>query len=46
MIFQDPQSSLNGRMKIRDIIAEGIDIHKLANLRKSVKLRLKNSLIW
>ena len=24
MIFQDPQASLNGRMKIRDIIAEGL----------------------
>lgn len=30
MIFQDPQASLNGRMKVRDIIAEGIDINKLA----------------
>lgn len=34
MIFQDPQSSLNGRMKIRDIIAEGIDIHKLAKSKE------------
>lgn len=30
MIFQDPQASLNGRMKVRDIIAEGIDVNKLA----------------
>lgn len=30
MIFQDPQASLNGRMKVKDIIAEGIDIHHLA----------------
>lgn len=30
MIFQDPYASLNSRMKIRDIIAEGIDIHGLA----------------
>ena len=30
MIFQDPYASLDGRMKIRDIIAEGIDIHGLA----------------
>ncbi|EHJ57790.1 oligopeptide transport ATP-binding protein OppF [Streptococcus urinalis FB127-CNA-2] len=29
MIFQDPQASLNGRMKIRDIVAEGLDIHNL-----------------
>lgn len=31
MIFQDPQASLNGRMKIRDIVAEGLDIHKLVS---------------
>lgn len=30
MIFQDPQASLNPRMKVSDIIAEGIDIHNLA----------------
>ena len=30
MIFQDPYASLDGRMKVRDIIAEGIDIHDLA----------------
>ena len=30
MIFQDPYASLDGRMKVRDIIAEGIDIHSLA----------------
>ncbi|WAI92855.1 ATP-binding cassette domain-containing protein [Streptococcus dysgalactiae] len=29
MIFQDPQASLNGRMKIRDIVAEGLDINGL-----------------
>lgn len=29
MIFQDPQACLNGRMKIRDIVAEGLDIHGL-----------------
>lgn len=29
MIFQDPQASLNGRMKIRDIVSEGLEIHKL-----------------
>ncbi|MHA8110140.1 ABC transporter ATP-binding protein [Lactobacillaceae bacterium Melli_B4] len=30
MIFQDPYASLNPRMKVRDIIAEGIDINHLA----------------
>jgi len=31
MIFQDPQASLNPRMIVGDIIAEGIDIHHLAS---------------
>jgi oligopeptide transport system ATP-binding protein len=30
MVFQDPQASLNPRMVVSDIIAEGIDIHGLA----------------
>ncbi len=30
MIFQDPQASLNGRMRVKNIIAEGIDVHHLA----------------
>jgi len=29
MIFQDPQASLNPRMVVSDIVAEGIDIHGL-----------------
>lgn len=34
MIFQDPQASLDGRMKIRDIIAEGLDVHGLVKSKK------------
>lgn len=33
MIFQDPYASLNGRMKVRDIIAEGMDIHGIVKTR-------------
>lgn len=38
MIFQDPYASLNPRMKVSDVIAEGIDIHRLA---KSPKERME-----
>lgn len=31
MVFQDPFSSLNGRMRVRDIIAEPINFHGLAS---------------
>lgn len=41
MIFQDPQASLNGRMMIRDIIAEGIDIHKLAKSKEEREAKVK-----
>lgn len=41
MIFQDPQASLNGRMKIHDIIAEGIDIHKLAKSKEEREAKVK-----
>ena len=34
MIFQDPYASLNPRMTVADIIAEGIDIHGLVSSKK------------
>ncbi|BBK28645.1 ABC transporter ATP-binding protein [Staphylococcus arlettae] len=40
MIFQDPYASLNPRLKVMDIIAEGIDIHKLASSTKDRKKRV------
>ena len=40
MIFQDPYASLNPRMKVVDIIAEGIDIHGLAKSKKERKERV------
>ncbi len=33
-VFQDPFLSLNPRMRVADVIAEGIDIHNLANKDK------------
>lgn len=37
MIFQDPFSSLNGRMRVGDIVAEPIKFHKLAANNAEVK---------
>lgn len=34
MIFQDPYSSLDPRMTIRDIVSEGPDIHKLSRSKE------------
>ncbi|MGL6299848.1 ABC transporter ATP-binding protein [Streptococcus iniae] len=44
MIFQDPQASLNGRMKIRDIVAEGLDIHGLAKDKESREAKVQELL--
>ena len=35
MIFQDPYASLNPRMTVSDIIAEGIDIHGLQTQKRT-----------
>ncbi len=37
MIFQDPYASLNPRLKVMDIVAEGIDIHHLASDKRDRK---------
>lgn len=44
MIFQDPQASLNGRMKIRDIVAEGLDIHNLTQNKEEREKKVQELL--
>ena len=44
MIFQDPYASLNPRMKVMDIIAEGLDIHGLTKSAKERKDRVNELL--
>jgi len=40
IIFQDPYSSLNPRMTVRDIVGEAIRIHKLAATKKDEEARV------
>ena len=37
MVFQNPYSSLNGRMKVNDIIAEPIRFHRLADSESEIR---------
>lgn len=40
MIFQDPYASLNPRMTVTDIIAEGLDVHGLSKSKKERQARV------
>ena len=44
MVFQDPQASLNPRMVVGDIVAEGLDIHGLAEGPKERNDRVRELL--
>jgi len=44
MIFQDPSSSLNSRMTVLDIVAEGLDVHNLVKDKTERKERVEELL--
>jgi len=44
MIFQDPYSSLNGRLKVRDIIAEPIKLHNSSITNKDLDIYINDLL--
>lgn len=44
IIFQDPQASLNPRMKVLDIIGQPLDIHKLYRTKKERRVRVEELL--
>lgn len=45
IIFQDPYSSLDPKMKVHDIIAEGLRAHKLCRSREEERQRVKELLL-
>lgn len=40
MVFQDPYSSLNPRMKVLNIVGEALTIHKLTHSKREYRLRV------
>ena len=44
MIFQDPMACLNPRKKVSQIIAEGLEIHKVCKSRKEIEDRVADVL--
>lgn len=44
MIFQDPMACLNPRKKVEDIIAQGLDIHKLYKTQEERKKKVEEIL--
>ena len=42
IIFQDPYASLDPRKKVRDIIAEGLDVHHMARTKSEREQRVAN----
>ncbi|MFD1415807.1 ABC transporter ATP-binding protein [Oceanobacillus jeddahense] len=44
IIFQDPQASLNPRMKVLDIIGQPLDIHKLCKTKAERRARVEELL--
>jgi len=44
MIFQDPMACLNPRIKVSDIIAQGLDIHHLCKTQKERNLKISEIL--
>ena len=44
MIFQDPMACLNPRKKVKEIIAEGLEIHNICNSKEEIDERVNNVL--